>query len=217
MEVFESRNKRVPVCSVNFTVGDSETVSFWPAGLISVGRPEEDQCVLLGLGGCVPLHQHQPALVTWRAQRLRLLCLPGEITGSWSEGQPLHRQHGRTDLWKTRWWEMSERTWFYLSHSCSDAVSVHCSGRPQSHSTRPCKTPCALRTSCANCTSQAMECMWCGSAQRCVDSSAYVISFPYGQCLEWQTQDCTGEDFYFSVLSHRKMLILELLNMFYTK
>uniref|UniRef100_A0A8C7Z578 Attractin-like 1a n=1 Tax=Oryzias sinensis TaxID=183150 RepID=A0A8C7Z578_9TELE len=59
-------------------------------------------------------------------------------------------------------------------------------------SARPCKTPCALRTSCANCTSQAMECMWCGSTQRCVDSSAYVISFPYGQCLEWQTQDCSG-------------------------
>uniref|UniRef100_A0A3B3DQB2 Attractin-like 1a n=1 Tax=Oryzias melastigma TaxID=30732 RepID=A0A3B3DQB2_ORYME len=57
---------------------------------------------------------------------------------------------------------------------------------------RPCKTPCALRSSCANCTSQAMECMWCGSTQRCVDSSAYVISFPYGQCLEWQTQDCSA-------------------------
>uniref|UniRef100_A0A3Q4H2V4 Attractin-like 1a n=1 Tax=Neolamprologus brichardi TaxID=32507 RepID=A0A3Q4H2V4_NEOBR len=65
---------------------------------------------------------------------------------------------------------------------------------PQSQSARPCKTPCALRTSCANCTSQAMECMWCGSTQRCVDSSAYVISFPYGQCLEWQTQDCTAQN-----------------------
>ncbi|XP_078787636.1 attractin-like protein 1 isoform X3 [Oryzias latipes] len=65
-------------------------------------------------------------------------------------------------------------------------------GRPQNLSARPCKTPCALRTSCANCTSQAMECMWCGSTQRCVDSSAYVISFPYGQCLEWQTQDCSA-------------------------
>uniref|UniRef100_A0A669BQL6 Attractin like 1 n=1 Tax=Oreochromis niloticus TaxID=8128 RepID=A0A669BQL6_ORENI len=63
-----------------------------------------------------------------------------------------------------------------------------------SQSARPCKTPCALRTSCANCTSQAMECMWCGSTQRCVDSSAYVISFPYGQCLEWQTQDCTAQN-----------------------
>uniref|UniRef100_A0A9J7X076 Attractin like 1 n=1 Tax=Cyprinus carpio carpio TaxID=630221 RepID=A0A9J7X076_CYPCA len=60
-------------------------------------------------------------------------------------------------------------------------------------SVRPCKIPCALRTSCANCTSQAMECMWCGSTKRCVDSNAYVISFPYGQCLEWQTGDCGGE------------------------
>uniref|UniRef100_A0AAQ5ZB26 Attractin-like 1a n=1 Tax=Amphiprion ocellaris TaxID=80972 RepID=A0AAQ5ZB26_AMPOC len=63
-----------------------------------------------------------------------------------------------------------------------------------SQSARPCKTPCALRSSCANCTSQAMECMWCGSTQRCVDSSAYVISFPYGQCLEWQTQDCSAQN-----------------------
>uniref|UniRef100_A0A8C4HZ31 Attractin like 1 n=1 Tax=Dicentrarchus labrax TaxID=13489 RepID=A0A8C4HZ31_DICLA len=62
-------------------------------------------------------------------------------------------------------------------------------------STRPsCKKPCSLHTNCANCTSQAMECMWCGSAQRCVDSTAYVISFPYGQCLEWQTGDCVAQN-----------------------
>uniref|UniRef100_A0A674N8Z9 Attractin like 1 n=1 Tax=Takifugu rubripes TaxID=31033 RepID=A0A674N8Z9_TAKRU len=65
---------------------------------------------------------------------------------------------------------------------------------PKSLSARPCKTPCSLRTSCANCTSQPTECMWCSSTQRCVDSSAYVISFPYGQCLEWQTQDCTAQN-----------------------
>uniref|UniRef100_A0A671KDT4 Attractin-like protein 1 n=1 Tax=Sinocyclocheilus anshuiensis TaxID=1608454 RepID=A0A671KDT4_9TELE len=59
---------------------------------------------------------------------------------------------------------------------------------------RPCKTPCSLRTSCENCTSQAMECMWCGSTKRCVDSNAYVISFPYGQCLEWQTGDCVSQN-----------------------
>ncbi|KAM8859451.1 attractin-like protein 1 isoform 5-T5 [Spinachia spinachia] len=67
-------------------------------------------------------------------------------------------------------------------------------GSPQSQSARPCRTPCSLRAGCANCTSQAMECMWCGSTQRCVDSSAYVISFPYGQCLEWQTQDCAAQN-----------------------
>uniref|UniRef100_A0AAX7SM52 Attractin-like 1b n=1 Tax=Astatotilapia calliptera TaxID=8154 RepID=A0AAX7SM52_ASTCA len=63
-------------------------------------------------------------------------------------------------------------------------------------STRPsCKKPCSLHTNCANCTSQAMECMWCGSVQRCVDSTAYVISFPYGQCLECtnsSSQNCSG-------------------------
>uniref|UniRef100_A0A6Q2ZPM6 Attractin-like 1a n=1 Tax=Esox lucius TaxID=8010 RepID=A0A6Q2ZPM6_ESOLU len=59
---------------------------------------------------------------------------------------------------------------------------------------RPCKTPCSTRTTCANCTSQAMECMWCRSTQRCVDSNAYVISFPYGQCLEWQTGECVSQN-----------------------
>uniref|UniRef100_A0A6Q2YK72 Attractin-like 1a n=2 Tax=Esox lucius TaxID=8010 RepID=A0A6Q2YK72_ESOLU len=61
-------------------------------------------------------------------------------------------------------------------------------------SARPCKTPCSTRTTCANCTSQAMECMWCRSTQRCVDSNAYVISFPYGQCLEWQTGECVSQN-----------------------
>uniref|UniRef100_A0A8C2X7D6 Attractin-like 1a n=1 Tax=Cyclopterus lumpus TaxID=8103 RepID=A0A8C2X7D6_CYCLU len=66
--------------------------------------------------------------------------------------------------------------------------------KPAGESARPCRTPCSMRTSCANCTSQAMECMWCGSTRRCVDSSAYVVSFPYGQCLEWQTQDCAAQN-----------------------
>ncbi|MGH0160302.1 UNVERIFIED_CONTAM: hypothetical protein FKN15_039103 [Acipenser sinensis] len=59
---------------------------------------------------------------------------------------------------------------------------------------RPCKTPCSLRTACSNCTSQGMECMWCSSTKRCVDSNAYVISFPYGQCLEWQTGNCLPQN-----------------------
>lgn len=69
-------------------------------------------------------------------------------------------------------------------------------GNPSQSSRPSCKKPCSLHTSCANCTSQAMECMWCSSAQRCVDSTAYVISFPYGQCLEWQTGDCVGKSFF---------------------
>nr|XP_046232511.1 attractin-like protein 1 [Scatophagus argus] len=67
-------------------------------------------------------------------------------------------------------------------------------GNPNQSSRPSCKKPCSLHTNCANCTSQAMECMWCGSAQRCVDSTAYVISFPYGQCLEWQTGDCVAQN-----------------------
>ncbi|XP_054653983.1 attractin-like protein 1 isoform X3 [Dunckerocampus dactyliophorus] len=67
-------------------------------------------------------------------------------------------------------------------------------GSPQSRTSGPCKPPCAMHRTCANCTSQAMECMWCRSTQRCVDSSAYVVSFPFGQCLEWQTQDCTAQN-----------------------
>lgn len=58
---------------------------------------------------------------------------------------------------------------------------------------RPCKKPCSLRTTCSNCTSNGMECMWCSSTKRCVDSNAYIISFPYGQCLEWQTATCSRE------------------------
>ncbi|KAH0516146.1 Attractin-like protein 1 [Microtus ochrogaster] len=39
-----------------------------------------------------------------------------------------------------------------------------------------------------------MECMWCSSTERCVDSNAYIISFPYGQCLEWQTATCSPQN-----------------------
>ncbi|XP_015671302.1 attractin-like protein 1 [Protobothrops mucrosquamatus] len=59
---------------------------------------------------------------------------------------------------------------------------------------RPCKKPCSLRTTCSNCTSSGMECMWCSSTKRCVDSNAYIISFPYGQCLEWQTTTCSPQN-----------------------
>ncbi|CAL8281783.1 unnamed protein product [Merluccius merluccius] len=72
---------------------------------------------------------------------------------------------------------------------CEKAV-----GNPSQSARPPCKKPCALHATCGNCTSQGMECMWCGSRQRCVDSSAYVISFPYGQCLEWQTSECLAQN-----------------------
>ncbi|GAB1604315.1 attractin-like protein 1 isoform X2 [Argonauta hians] len=48
-----------------------------------------------------------------------------------------------------------------------------------------CKVPCPSHTTCENCT--RAECMWCSSAQRCVDMNSYVVSFLYGQCTKWNT------------------------------
>ncbi|CAG12613.1 unnamed protein product, partial [Tetraodon nigroviridis] len=67
-------------------------------------------------------------------------------------------------------------------------------GNPSPSPRATCRKPCTLHIGCNNCTHQALECMWCTSTQRCVDSSAYVISFPYGQCLEWQTGDCFSQN-----------------------
>ncbi|XP_072523042.1 attractin-like protein 1 [Salminus brasiliensis] len=76
----------------------------------------------------------------------------------------------------------------------ANADGLICEKGVESRNARPCKTPCSLHVTCENCTSQATECMWCGSTKRCVDSNAYVISFPYGQCLEWQTGDCVSQN-----------------------
>eukprot|EP00106_Octopus_bimaculoides_P002004 XP_014769446.1 PREDICTED: attractin-like protein 1 [Octopus bimaculoides] len=51
--------------------------------------------------------------------------------------------------------------------------------------TQKCKVPCPSHTTCENCTKD--ECMWCSSAQRCVDMNSYVVSFLYGQCTKWNT------------------------------
>ncbi|XP_049809603.1 attractin [Schistocerca nitens] len=50
----------------------------------------------------------------------------------------------------------------------------------------PCGSVCAELTSCYNCTQE--ECIWCQNEGRCVDKNAYSVSFPYGQCREWTTQ-----------------------------
>lgn len=89
---------------------------------------------------------------------------------------------------------VTQQLWSELKEEKKKTHSFPSSPGNPSQSSRPsCKKPCSLHTNCGNCTSQAMECMWCGSVQRCVDSTAYVISFPYGQCLEWQTGDCVGK------------------------
>lgn len=57
------------------------------------------------------------------------------------------------------------------------------------HSAKQCRTPCAMRATCSECTSSSSECMWCSNMKQCVDSNAYVASFPFGQCMEWYTMN----------------------------
>lgn len=52
-------------------------------------------------------------------------------------------------------------------------------------SQEPCGPSCSERLTCSNCT--AANCMWCINQMRCVENNAYVVSFPYGQCIEWTT------------------------------
>ncbi|XP_042565745.1 attractin-like [Clupea harengus] len=62
------------------------------------------------------------------------------------------------------------------------------------HISKACRTLCALRSTCSECTNTNSECMWCSSMRQCVDSNAYVASFPYGQCMEWYTtNNCQRE------------------------
>ncbi|NXG04456.1 ATRN protein, partial [Sakesphorus luctuosus] len=71
--------------------------------------------------------------------------------------------------------------------TCINEVNGSICERAANHSAKQCRTPCALRSACAECTSGSSECMWCSNMKQCVDSNAYVASFPYGQCMEWYT------------------------------
>ncbi|XP_062852126.1 attractin isoform X1 [Trichomycterus rosablanca] len=81
---------------------------------------------------------------------------------------------------------------------CINSVNGSLCERSANHSVKQCRTPCALRSSCSECTSGGAECMWCTNMRQCVDSNAYVASFPFGQCLEWYTmnicppENCSG-------------------------
>lgn len=57
----------------------------------TVGGAQEDQRVLLVLGGHVSLHQQQPAVAARRTQRRRLLWLPGRGGAQRPEGSELHQ------------------------------------------------------------------------------------------------------------------------------
>ncbi|XP_039224309.1 attractin isoform X2 [Crotalus tigris] len=82
--------------------------------------------------------------------------------------------------------------------TCINLVNGSVCERPANHSAKQCRTPCGLRAACSECTSSNSECMWCSNKKQCVDSNAYVASFPYGQCLEWHTvsscppENCSG-------------------------
>nr|XP_006825957.1 PREDICTED: attractin-like [Saccoglossus kowalevskii] len=52
-----------------------------------------------------------------------------------------------------------------------------------------CKSPCSEQYDCQACASNG--CMWCANSQRCVDSNAYVTSFPYGLCMSWHNNKDT--------------------------
>uniref|UniRef100_U3CJA2 Attractin n=1 Tax=Callithrix jacchus TaxID=9483 RepID=U3CJA2_CALJA len=82
--------------------------------------------------------------------------------------------------------------------TCINPLNGSVCERPANHSAKQCRTPCALRTACGECTSGSSECMWCSNMKQCVDSNAYVASFPFGQCMEWYTmsscppENCSG-------------------------
>ncbi|XP_067099058.1 attractin isoform X1 [Osmerus mordax] len=73
------------------------------------------------------------------------------------------------------------------AHTCISPVNGSLCERAANLSAKQCRTPCALRSSCSECTSSSSECMWCSNMRQCVDSNAYVASFPFGQCMEWYT------------------------------
>uniref|UniRef100_A0A3Q2Z0Z0 Attractin n=1 Tax=Hippocampus comes TaxID=109280 RepID=A0A3Q2Z0Z0_HIPCM len=84
------------------------------------------------------------------------------------------------------------------AQTCISPVNGSLCERPANHSAKQCRTPCATRATCSECTSSSSECMWCSNMKQCVDSNAYVASFPFGQCMEWYTmstcppENCSG-------------------------
>lgn len=80
---------------------DAFEISCAPLAFVALGGPEEDQRVLLGLGGHVTFHQQQPALAARRAQRLGFLRLPGGAAGVGPPGQPVHSHRARPHMRKS--------------------------------------------------------------------------------------------------------------------
>lgn len=87
-----------PSLSLCLSPSLSLSLSTPSAAAVSVGGLEEDQRVVLGLGGHESLHQQQPALAARRTQRLWLLRLPGGAPGVGAEGQSVHGHRARAHL-----------------------------------------------------------------------------------------------------------------------
>lgn len=91
---------------------------------VSLGGPQEDQCVVLGLGGHDPLYQQQPTLAAWWAKRLWFLCIPGGTASVGSESQPLHRKCPWSHLWKGYRWVYSMMVSDWVCHRFSMKLGI---------------------------------------------------------------------------------------------
>lgn len=69
----------------------------------AVGRAQENQRVLLVLGGHVAVHQHHPAMAAGWAKRRRVLRLPGRAGSHRTESSNLHKPGEWQPVRTTRW------------------------------------------------------------------------------------------------------------------
>ncbi|XP_041477758.1 attractin-like protein 1 isoform X4 [Lytechinus variegatus] len=82
---------------------------------------------------------------------------------------------------------------FYNCRSCNSQNYCQwsggkCQSSQSGGNTGSCSEPCDNFATCSSCLSDnANSCMWCQSQQRCIDSTTYMTSFPFGLCLEWRT------------------------------
>lgn len=73
-----------------------------------------------------------------------------------------------------------------------------------------CDQACPDYSTCFNCTSN--NCMWCDNLNTCVGKNAYVISFPFGECMSWSqlSSTCHSKDPRFSPSRSSSRLFLPL-------
>ncbi|CAB1330419.1 unnamed protein product, partial [Coregonus sp. 'balchen'] len=67
------------------------------------------------------------------------------------------------------------------AQTCINPVNGSLCERSANHSAKQCRTPCAMRATCSDCTSSSSECMWCSNMKQSENCSGYRTC---GQCLE---------------------------------